>query len=364
MVRRYRVKNINMAGESEIKNQRFIIWGISVSGLEAVITLSERGAETIGFTDSYVSEEMEGREFAGQPVYSFDQIKKMSDINVYVSTIREEYLFDILEKTDQLEGIKIYCGRDIYGPGLYNTEKLSSMISDSAEIIDVVRKTLCDNKSVATFDNLLQYRMTNDRKLLADVYEDGHDQYFPDSTLLTFGKDEIFVDAGAYNGDTSYNFMRFVGKYDKIYLMEPDDRLFYITKEYVRIKGLNNTSVIKKGAYSQKGVVKFQNNFESGSSNISVNGDEEIETISIDEMLAGERASYIKMDIEGAEKEALEGCAYTIDKYHPKLAISIYHKEDDLWLIPYYLIKRYPFYRFSMRHYSKITTETVLYAAP
>lgn len=68
------------------------------------------------------------------------------------------------------------------------------------------------------------------------------------------------------------------------------------------------------------------------------------------------------MDIEGAEMDALIGSEKTITEYHPKLAISIYHKDDDLWTIPYYLMKKYPFYRFFIRHYSSITTETILYA--
>ena len=66
----------------------------------------------------------------------------------------------------------------------------------------------------------------------------------------------------------------------------------------------------------------------------------QIKAVSIDEMLAGERASFIKMDIEGAEMPALIGAQKTIEKYKPKLAISIYHKEDDLWEIPYYILDK------------------------
>ena len=91
-------------------------------------------------------------------------------------------------------------------------------------------------------------------------------------------------------------------------------------------------------------------------------GVNKIETISIDEMLDGQRASYIKMDIEGAEMEALQGAHDTINKFRPKLAISVYHKEDDLWNIPYYLHEKYPWYKFYLRHYTTITTETILYA--
>lgn len=79
-------------------------------------------------------------------------------------------------------------------------------------------------------------------------------------------------------------------------------------------------------------------------------------------MLKGKEATYIKMDIEGAEMAALEGARKTIAKFRPKLAISIYHEDDDLWKIPFYIKKQYPWYRLFIRHYTSVTTETVLYA--
>ena len=120
--------------------------------------------------------------------------------------------------------------------------------------------------------------------------------------------------------------------------------------------------VTNKGAYSKNTAITFSRDIESGSSRISEDGEISIKTISIDEMLNGGEATYIKMDIEGAEKEALLGCERTINLYHPKLAISIYHNEDDLWDIPFCLMKKYPFYKYYIRHYTDITTETILYA--
>ena len=70
---------------------------------------------------------------------------------------------------------------------------------------------------------------------------------------------------------------------------------------------------------------------EAGST-ISDSANEIIETISIDELLGGKRASYIKMDIEGAELQALLGAEQTIRKYKPKLAISVYHNRYDIWM--------------------------------
>lgn len=87
-----------------------------------------------------------------------------------------------------------------------------------------------------------------------------------------------------------------------------------------------------------------------------------IETTSIDEILDGGEATYIKMDIEGAEYEALLGAKKTIKNYKPKLAISIYHKRCDIWEIPILLLSYNSDYKFYLRTYSFSGNDTVLYA--
>ena len=73
---------------------------------------------------------------------------------------------------------------------------------------------------------------------------------------------------------------------------------------------------------------------------------------------------FIKMDIEGAESEALEGAKQTIRAFHPKLAISVYHKLDDFWTIPKYIDQLGMGYRFYLRHFTIHREETVLFAGP
>ena len=72
--------------------------------------------------------------------------------------------------------------------------------------------------------------------------------------------------------------------------------------------------------------------------------------------------TFIKMDIEGAELEALKGSSKIIKKYMPKLAISLYHKKDDILEIPLYIKELVPEYKLYIRHYSNAGVETVLYA--
>ena len=84
----------------------------------------------------------------------------------------------------------------------------------------------------------------------------------------------------------------------------------------------------------------------------------------LDELLVNEQPSFIKMDIEGAEYDALSGCKQTIERYHPILAICLYHRQEDLWRIPlliHSVSKKYDLY---LRRYSDECWEQVCYAIP
>ncbi len=72
----------------------------------------------------------------------------------------------------------------------------------------------------------------------------------------------------------------------------------------------------------------------------------------------------IKMDIEGAEPEALCGAEKIIRRHAPVLAISVYHQVDHLWTIPLWISKACPGYSFFLRHHSDFAGETVCYAVP
>ena len=79
-------------------------------------------------------------------------------------------------------------------------------------------------------------------------------------------------------------------------------------------------------------------------------------------MIRDERVTFIKMDIEGSEYNALLGARETIVKDRPKLAVSIYHKKEDIWTLPSLILEMVPDYKLFFGHYSIAAAETVLYA--
>jgi len=98
-------------------------------------------------------------------------------------------------------------------------------------------------------------------------------------------------------------------------------------------------------------------------STISSDGDTSIKVDKLDNIIDS-YVSFIKMDIEGAEQDAIEGAKKTIKKYHPRLAISAYHKADDIWKIPELILAIRSDYKIYLRHYTEGFTETVIFFIP
>ena len=87
-----------------------------------------------------------------------------------------------------------------------------------------------------------------------------------------------------------------------------------------------------------------------------------ISVTSLDEAIGNEQVTFIKMDVEGAELPTLKGAKTLIDRFHPDMAICIYHSDADMISIAEYVKQVHPFYDLYVRHYSRFYADTILYA--
>lgn len=188
-------------------------------------------------------------------------------------------------------------------------------------------------------------------------------QYFDLDELIP-GEEEGFVDAGSLDGMTSMEFMKWCAKSDRktVYAFEPDKENIGKCRKTLSAYG-RNCEIIAKGCWSEETSLQFQVQ-GNGNSAINPDGGEVIETTTIDRALEGKKVTFIKMDIEGAELNALYGAKDTIMKNNPRLAICVYHKPEDIWEIPSAVLRFHPGYKLYLRHYSLTDSETVLYALP
>lgn len=205
-----------------------------------------------------------------------------------------------------------------------------------------------------------QERIVDVTGMMLSVY---HRQQYFDLPVLQECREphEIFVDGGCYDAANSRMFAEWACDCEKeVYAFEPDAENRKNCREVLeQTEGLIY-ELFPKGLWSKEEVLKFSAYGNEGS-RIAENGEVHVPVTSIDCMV-DKRVTFIKMDIEGAEYEALKGAEHTIRRYQPKLAISVYHKPEDIWELPRLILSFCPDYTFYLRHYSLASEETVLYA--
>ncbi|MCM1047763.1 MAG: FkbM family methyltransferase [Clostridiales bacterium] len=205
-------------------------------------------------------------------------------------------------------------------------------------------------------------RIVNVGKMIDDM---SIRQYF-DLPNMPCTDEEVFVDAGGYDGKTSKLFIQWCrNRYKKIYVFEPEEKNI-IQCERNLIAEKAKFEVIPYGLWDKKYRLNFVEN-SNGTSHIAeeILADEPESTyIPVDSLdhLINDNITFIKMDIEGAEYAAIKGAEKTIKRCRPKLAISIYHNDNDIWELPKLIMDIRPDYRLYLRHYSVAQAETVLYA--
>jgi FkbM family methyltransferase len=193
-----------------------------------------------------------------------------------------------------------------------------------------------------------------------------HKQYFADN-LFNLRQDEAFIDIGAFDGDTIQEFLRRQESiFNKIVAFEPDPENYKKLQSYLltlpistreRITALHLAAGDKrtKISFEAKGTVQ---------SFVSEAGKLEVDCVPLDEIVGDTLPTFIKMDIEGSEVDALIGARHTIANSLPILAICVYHRPDHLWCIPLFIRSLSDQYRFFLRPHDEECWDLVCYAVP
>lgn len=216
-----------------------------------------------------------------------------------------------------------------------------------------------DDRSKLVFENILKFRISSRWENLkaASGADNLKTQYFVPE--LRFSNHEVIVDCGAYIGDTAKKFYAAVPGCIVIGL-EPDDQNY---KQLSQIRG-DGLKAYPYGAWSEDTTLSFSDDGGGTTGGtVSDAGNVKIEVRALDHLPECQPATYIKMDIEGAELEALKGAADIIKNNKPKLAICLYHQPQDFFEIPLYIKKLNPDYKLYVHHHNpNCALETVLYA--
>lgn len=336
----------------EKETRPIFIYGMGDGAQKIMNVFSRRNIKVSGIfaSDDFVR----GHSFEGFKVLKLSDIEAQYDDFVIVLAFAAGYE-ELVDKVHKIaEKHTLYVPDvPVAGNGLFTYD----YCLEHAEEIQSVYDMLADDFSRKVYANILNFKISGDIKYLDEVTTPKSEIY---KEIIKPNLNEVYVDLGAYNGDTIKEMLSFTrDKYFSVYAMEPDRKNF---------KKLCKYTENKKHIYAYNSIawcLDTQLPFATKAgrqSSVATQGNL-VEARSVDSVLGGKMASIIKMDVEGCEREAIWGCARTIKKFSPKLMISLYHRNEDIFELPLLIKRLNPAYKCYIRHQLYIPAwETNLYA--
>ena len=293
-----------------------------------------------------------------------DCLEKYNEIVVVIGTVIPNIVKERKKSLASRDGVKaVFFLGDNYPAGKPYID--IEFVQDNIDKINDTLEMLEDDLSRLSMMNFLKAKLSGkSEKYLNEknAFDKAGIEYFnPVFPAELYLKDkEVFVDGGAYDGDTYADCIKRGVNFGKYYAFEPDtsnyERLLNACKE-------DDRCVCKKeGLYSEEKTLKFSLSGDMSSKVVDLSeGYTEVQVTNIDKS-AGD-ATFIKLDIEGSEVDALKGAVDTIRKNTPKLAICAYHKMEDVFKIPLLIKEINKDYRIFYRiHQNDWCRDLILYA--
>lgn len=184
--------------------------------------------------------------------------------------------------------------------------------------------------------------------------------------LFALRHDEVFVDCGAFDGDTLALFLKQCGeRFNRVAAFEPDpsnyEKLLAVVN---RLPSSVREQISLFHAATGESNSTVTMNIGAGPSSQVGSGDYSVECLSLDSALGASPVTMIKMDIEGSELPTIHGAEKIIRAHQPILAISAYHRQSDLWTIPLLIHELNPSYSIYLRPHDLEGWDLVCYAIP
>ena len=314
-----------------------VLYGMGNGADKIINVLNAYGIHFCGVfaSDGFVREKY----FHSHKISSYAELKtKYKDMIVLLcfGSSRPEVIENVLKIASEQE---LYAPEvPVIGDGLFTEEYYNLNKSD----FDWVYSRLSDEISKTTFKNIIKYKISGKIDYLLDCQVGAEEPY---SSFLKLNN-ENFIDLGAYTGDTVLDFIKRCPDYSQITAVEPDLKTF--KKLQKNTENLKNINLFNSCVSDKCGKVFFA--MKGGRNSALSSVGTETDCISVDSL--NQKATFIKMDVEGEEINAIKGAINTIISQKPKMLVSAYHRTDDLISIPKSVLSLNPDYKMYIRHFS------------
>jgi FkbM family methyltransferase len=341
-----------------------VLFGASALGHRTLDGLRRLGIEPVAFADNKIGKW--GTKLGGLDVMSPDEVVRKfgRGMNFIVCVWRSDGVMTQLRK--------LGCQFALEFKGLfwhYPSEFLPNMRVDRPHLIlqeaQAVRDAfalLSDRSSRLEYVRQIEWLLKYDFDFLETTKH--REQYF-EYQLFSPHAAEVFVDCGAYTGDTLQAFLRHCARPLALHALEPEPSNLAALKAWrgqQRDELRDRIFVHAFAASDRRRMLRFK--VDGVGSAIDDRGDVEVEAVSLNELLADEMVTFIKMDIEGGEPAAIDGATRLISLCRPVLAICLYHRQEHLFTIPNKVSRIVDGYSFFIRRYGDQFGDVVCYGVP
>lgn len=339
---------------SKICNKKLFFWGAGNTAKMYWDDIKELEITPVYWIDSNAKE---GDTIGGYSIYTPSKLKEEAyDYAIVIYSMCPSTYQSIMKEAQKYT--KYICSAE----ALY-------YIYNQKAVLDVLM-SLNDEMSVVSLGEALKCRILGETNPI-DIVE--NTSYFPFYEFVNSSEKEVYVDLGAFKGDTmeKYIFRKF-GVFGRYYAFEPLKSNYkameYRVERLKREWGLSEDQIVcvNAGCGKEQGelVMRYNPGMSPAATALPSNAkiEEHVPVVCLDDYFREQIISVLKMDIEGMEREALEGGKKVIKRDRPLLAISIYHRLSDIIELPK-LISRFEHqYKLDIRCHTECFDDTVLYA--
>jgi FkbM family methyltransferase len=351
------------------RNNRVVLFGCGNLGRQTAKALRDIGISPLAFSDNNQARwgtQIDGLEVL-PPMKAVELYGKNATFLVTIWNVLHWYRDTFRQLSsygaDQIAPYVLVHWRfsEIFLPFLLND--LPHKLYEERDAVLAAAGIWADEESRSTYEASVKMRALGDLNELPGKPEEN--TYFP-REIFRMDSNDSLVDCGAFDGDTIRQVLESAaGNLPTIHAIEADSISFARLQECVNrlpAAARERIHLYRCAVGLERGTIHFES---SGTvdSKISETG-ELVDIYPIDELFRDEPVSFIKMDIEGAEFDALRGAAKVIERDKPILAICVYHTQNDIWRLPLLIREMLPEHRFFLRAYEGDGFQTVVYAVP
>ncbi|MBQ7999904.1 MAG: FkbM family methyltransferase [Ruminococcus sp.] len=285
------------------------------------------------------------RDFRGFTVRSISEIaQEYEDFIIiigFATAIPEvmDYIKDLAQKHEVIMPVV-----PVFGDTIFNRAYLEANINE----LEAVGDLLYDEESKRVLENMVAFQFTGELPYLLSS-ESTRDKALTD--ILQLSNCEDMLDLGAYRGDTVEELIRLTGGYSSVTALEPDRKTYEKLCTYLADK--ENAQALPCAVWNEEMRLIFTGGGGRQSA-LSDTGRYEVEAVTVDSITKNKRITYVKMDVEGVEKEAIEGMGQLMRTQQPKLSIACYHRTEDLCTLIPLIHSINPQYKIHLRHHPYI----------